>query len=902
MHEQEESNKHTEGLTEKQSAVLAKLLKGQYSPKAERTQIPVRQNHSPAPLSFTQQRLWVLDRLVPGNPFYNLPRAFLLKGEIDIPLFERAIDEIVRRHESLRTVFTMDSGSGEPMQVILPELTIKTGVIDLTGLPPGEQQRETLRLTEAEAAEPFDLETGPLLRATLIHRRRDEHVLMFTMHHIVSDGWSVGIFMRELETLYRAFAAGKPSPLPRPLLQYPDFAVWQRQWMRGDVLEKQLSHWKEILTGKLPVLELPADYPRPAVPTYRGGMLDFELDAAAGAELIRLSRREKCSMFMVLMAAFNVLLYRYTGQEDILTGAPIANRNRSEVEEMIGFFANTLVFRTDLTGKPAFTGLLARVNKATTAAYDNQDLPFEKLVEEFQPDRYMSHTPFFQVMFNYESENRAAAEPGNEKGPGLHIEVYPVHNRTSKFDLWLTMTMQGDVPYGAVEYNTDIFAEHTVTRFINNFKTLLQGIAAGPNQPIHRLPVLTEAEKTELLIDWNDTDIEYDIRCLHHAFRDQAARTPGAPAVVFENTSLTYDELNRQANRLAHRLTAAGVTPGMPVGVYLERSFEMVTGLMGILKAGGAYLPLDPGYPRERLTFMIKDSALTVSVSTGSMAGKLPPFDGQVIRIDEESNEPGCEDDPLIDMTPAGRAYIIYTSGSTGKPKGVVIHHEGISNRLLWMQDAYRLTPADRVLQKTPFSFDVSVWEFFWPLLNGALLVVARPGGHKDSAYLIRLIYEQGITVMHFVPSMLNVFLDDPALQPEKVRTLRLVISSGEALPAEYRDRFFDRFAESTDLFNLYGPTEASVDVTYWGCERDGSRHIVPIGRPIANTRMYILDRDMNPVPTGAHGEIHIAGTNLSRGYLNNPELTDNKFIDAFGDQGGFFEKSPPWTPQKTFI
>jgi amino acid adenylation domain-containing protein len=791
---------------------------------------------------------------VPGSPFYNLPQAFKLTGEIDVSLFEQAVNEIIRRHESLRTIFTMENE--EPVQVILPMLKIKVKTIDFRHLSPSGQEDETVGLMGRESGKPFDLEQGPLVRVSLVHLGKEEHALLLNMHHIIADGWSVNVFLRELDLLYSALSVGNPSFLPEPVLQYADFALWQQDRIQGELLEKQLSYWKELLSGELPILELPVDRQRPAVPTYRGGYQYIELPDTLAAGLIELNRQEDCSMFMTLLAVFNILLYRYSGQDDILVGSPIANRNRAELENMIGFFANTLVLRTDLSGNPTSRELLARVRKVTSNAYDNQDLPFEKLVEEFQPDRYMSHTPFFQVMFNF--GGTAVGKRERKDSPLLQFRPLPVHNKTSKFDLWLTMHQGENKVWGGIEYNTDIFEDGSITRLINHFKMLLKGVTENPDQPISHLPILSEEEK-ELLHRWNDTAVEYDIRCLHHTFEDQVEKTPDNVALV-STAFVSYKELNRKSDQLARHLVQKGVRPDMPVAIYMERSIEMVIGLLGILKAGGAYLPIDPEYPEDRINYMLKDSNAGVLVTTDTLAK---------------------EDEPLTFLSsyllsPANLAYIIYTSGSTGKPRGVMISHEGISNRLQWMQETFQLTPGDRVLQKTPFSFDVSVWEFFWPLLNGAALVLAEPGGHRDSAYLKELIIKEKITTMHFVPSMLNVFLEEPGL--EDTRCLKRVISSGEALPVEYRQRFFERFNGNVELHNLYGPTEASVDVTHWPCSADDIHRTVPIGRPVANTQVYILDKKANPVPIGVHGELHIGGVQLARGYLNNPELTNSKF------------------------
>ena len=843
------------------------------------TTIPRRQVFSPAPLSFSQQRLWIIHQLVPGIPFYNLPSAQRVIGDLNVPVFERCLDEIIRRHESLRTVFCKSSeGNEEPVQVILPELKIKIKYIDLSGLSPSKQEPEILAHASEEAMTPFDLEKGPLLRARLLCLGEHDHALLFTMHHITADTWSQEIFVKELGVLYTAFSAGKPSPLPALPIQYADFALWQRQSLQGEILEKQLSYWKKYL-GDAPVLELPVDRQRPAVQTFQGGMQSVDIPPLLSEKIIALVRMAKCSLFMVLLAAFNVLLQRYSGQEDILVGSPIANRRRMELENLIGFFANTLVFRTDLSGNCSFTELLERVRMVTSGAYDHQDLPFEKLVEEIQPDRYMSHTPLFQVMFVLQNTPKQ-----NVTASSTDITVAPlplVHNKTSKFDLWLSISQWGNELGGLIEYNTDIFDHSTITRLIHHFKTLLAGIVENPGQAIGDLQILSEEEKQQVLIDWNATHRDYPIRCLHHMFEEQVERSPDHIAVVGDASGgkgaflknrpldpqktfyyLTYRQLNEQSNGVAGLLKEKGVEPDTIVAVMMERSIEMVTCLLGILKSGGAYLPIDPEYPQERIDYMLKDSNARIMIGS------------------EEERKSGRAEKDCFASDSSKLAYIIYTSGSTGKPKGVMISHESISNRLQWMQEAYNLTAIDRVLQKTPYSFDVSVWEFFWTLLYGAVLVMAKPGGHKDSTYLSTIIRNEHITTVHFVPSMLQVFLEEPGL--EGIRSLKRVICSGEALPVEYRSRFFERFSTGVELHNLYGPTEASVDVTYWPCDPHDTYRTVPIGRPIANTSIYILDKNGYPAPVGVHGELHIGGIQLARGYLNNPELTAERFNRSY--------------------
>ena len=871
------------GLSALQQAVLSKLLKREapLSEELKGEKIPKREIQSPVALSFAQQRLWILDQMVPGNPFYNIPTAVEFNGKLDIDVFERSLNEVVRRHESLRTIFTTDPETEEPVQVILPELELKIETTDIRGYSHEEKESMVTRALREYAARPFNLEEGPLVRVSLLHVDQDKYLLQYIMHHIISDTWSMEIFTREFSEISACYSRGESSPLPELPLQYADFAVWQRRWLKEGILEKQLSYWRDVLSGELPILELPTDRQRPAVSTYRGNLKYVFIPEHITGPIMELNRKNRCSMFMTLLAAFNVLLYRYSGQEDILVGSPIANRNRAEVENMIGFFANTLVFRTELSGNPSFSQLLARVRKVTTGAYDNQDVPFEKLVEELQPHRYMSHTPFFQVMFVM--QNVPTREADTSAVEDAEIKNLPVYSGSAKFDLWLSLTHYGRTLSGSIEYSTDIFEDSTINRFLEHLETLLTGIGSDPEQLIGDLPLLPGKEKKQILEEWNNTDTPYRLDCLHHSFAEQVKKTPGQIAVIYENSRLSYLELHHRSNRLAHYLLKRGVKVDMAVGVCLERSLDMVIALMGILKAGGAYLPLDPEYPRERLAFMTTDAAIPMMVTNRALHGEFPPFGGETIFMDGDGDsifgtqKKVSRKEPGVEMTIENLAYIIYTSGSTGKPKGAMVPHKGISNRLLWMQEAYRLTSGDRILQKTPFSFDVSVWEFFWPLITGAGLVEARPGGHKDSEYLVKVINEKQVTTIHFVPTMLNVFLEDQGLHT--IRSLKRVICSGEALPLEYQQRFFARFGARVELHNLYGPTEASVDVTSWACLENSSLHTVPIGKPIANTQIYMLNKNLDIVPIGIHGELHIGGIQLARGYLNRPELTEEKFV-----------------------
>ncbi|MBN3890742.1 MAG: non-ribosomal peptide synthase/polyketide synthase [Nostoc sp. JL31] len=823
------------------------------------------------PLSYAQQRLWFLDQLEPNSAFYNIPMALRLVGNLNQPALEQSLLEIIHRHEALRTNFiTVD---GKPSQIIQTQTNWTVSVIDLKYLSTTDQEITSQKLARQLAIEPFDLANGALIRTTLLVLSETEHILLVCMHHVVSDGWSMGVFVQELAALYDAYAQGQPSPLTPLPIQYADFAIWQREWLQGNVLQNQLTYWQQQLVNAPVLLSLPTDRPRPAVQTFAGAYQKFALSAELTGGLIQLSQQQGVTLFMTLLAAFDTLLYRYTGTEDILVGSPIANRDRSEIEGLIGFFVNTLVMRTDLSGNPSFSELLTRVREIAMEAYSHQHLPFEMLVEALQPERDLSHTPLFQVMFTLQNAPLSTVELNQ-----LSVSSTLIEGTTAKFDLTLSMENTATGVVGVWEYSTDLFDASTIERMTGHFVTLLESIIANPQQSISQLPLLTEVEQQQLLVEWNNTQADYPLdKCLHQLFEEQVARTPDAVAVVFENQQLTYQQLNCRANELAHYLQSLGVGADVLVGICLERSIEMVVGLLGILKAGGAYVPLDADYPSDRLSYMLEDAQVRVLLTQQQLKEKLPQYQGQVVYLDTDWQfiSQFSQDNPITTVQDSNLAYVIYTSGSTGKPKGAMNTHLGICNRLLWMQQAYQLTALDCILQKTPFSFDVSVWEFLWPLITGAHLVVAKPGGHKDSAYLVNLILEQQVTHVHFVPSMLQVFLEEPSL--ENCRSLKRVICSGEALPVELQERFFARL--ECELHNLYGPTEAAIDVTYWQCFPNGNLRTVPIGRAIANTQIYILDEHLQPVPVGVAGELHIGGAGLARGYLNRPELTKEKFI-----------------------
>jgi len=843
------------------------------------------QHFNSFPLSYAQERMWFLSQLNPNSAFYNIPAALKLSGNLDITALEQSLYHIVERHEVLRaSILTVN---GQAMQVVSASAGFTLPIVDLSQLPEQQAKRESQRLRLGEASRGFDLQRSPLFRAVLTKLTESEHVIMFTMHHIVSDGWSMGILVREVAQLYDAYTKGKPSPLEKLSIQYTDYAVWQRDQLRGEHLQKLLAYWRGQLEGKSLTFELSNNYPRPPIQNFDGAKYYFMLEGELVAGLRALSRRAGATLFMVLLAGYHALLHRYSGQESICVGVPVAGRARMATESLIGLFVNTVVIPADLRADPCFEDLVGQVKRTVIGAYEHQELPFEKLVEEIQPERDLSRSPLFQVMFAL--QNAPAERLVLE---GLAIKRLDMQPRTSKFDMTLNIAETEESLAGSLEYCTRLLDEKTVIRMVEHFRQLLTSAVENPRVPLSELPLLTVEKESQLLAEWNDSSVEYaKPHCIHRLFESQVERTPDAVAVAFEGRLLTYAEINRKANQLAHYLRARGLGPEKLAGVFMERSLEMVIALLGILKAGGAYVPLDPSYPEERLKQMADGGQISALLTQSHLKQRASQVDAESICLDAdwEMISEYIDTNPVGGAEPDNLAYVIYTSGSTGRPKGVMIAHRAICNRLLWMQDFYGIVPEDRILQKTPFSFDVSVWEFFWPLLNGARLVVARPEGHKDSEYLVRLIIEQRISVLHFVPSMLKAFLQEEDLQ--KCKTLRHVICSGEALTFDLQTRFFRVF--ETELSNLYGPTEAAVDVTYWLCLRDGERKIVPIGRPIANTQIYVLDKHMRPAPVGIPGELYIGGAGVGRGYLGAADLTATKFIpDPFKGAGGRLYKT----------
>jgi amino acid adenylation domain-containing protein/non-ribosomal peptide synthase protein (TIGR01720 family) len=823
------------------------------------------------PLSFAQQRLWFIDQLLPNSSLYNIPIALRIKGPLDRDILDRSLWCVIDRHEALRTVFA--GSDGEAHQVIQPSfgLGLVSGCLDLRDEPHQEDRLQDL--IKEEITKPFKLWEGPLIRGKLICLSEDEHVLVMTLHHIVSDGWSMDIFFREVGYFYGILQEGIESSLESLSIQYGDFSIWQRGWLCGDVLAEQLSYWRDALSGIPDLLPLPTDHPRPRELSYVGSSYRTRLSAEMRRMIESLSQAHGASVFMTLLSVFQILLYRYTGEQDIVVGSPIANRHYKETEDLIGFFVNTLALRTRFRGDESFLDVLGSVIKTTLGAYQHQDVPFEQLVDHLNIRRELNRNPVFQVLFTF--QNAQSSNPFVLRGLDVSPVSFPY--AVAKFDLSIDVYDEGEGFGLEISYAEDLFEESTVIRLMDHFKGLVSSIVKSPHDSIVSYPLVSCGEYDEIVYDWNGTDFAYGSGdTLDGLFESQVLKTPDGIALVYEGVEVSYECLNERSNRLAHYLRGLGVGCDTLVGLCVDRSIEMVVGILGIMKAGGAYVPLDPTYPEERIQFILTDTACPIILTDSSYGGLFHFYEGRLVFLDDSSSldaYPSFNLDKI--SSPQNLAYIIYTSGSTGKPKGVMVAHQGVCNRLSWMQNAYQLTTSDRVIQKTPFSFDVSVWELFWPILVGATEVVAAPNDHKDPTLLSQLIKDQKVSICHFVPSMLDNFLDIDTLS--FCDSLRVVITSGEALSPFLVEKYFSNVRCS--LHNLYGPTEASIDVSHYPCFSDSQALTIPIGRPIWNTQLYILDGGLNPVPVGIGGELYIGGVGLARGYLNRPDLTADRFI-----------------------
>ncbi|MBN3897494.1 MAG: amino acid adenylation domain-containing protein [Nostoc sp. NOS(2021)] len=879
-------------LSPAKKALLEKWKRGKFQANT----IPKRQTSNSIPLSFSQQRLWFIDQLYHNSPFYNISSAFHLTGVLNITALQQSLNEILRRHEVWRTTFRLVNG--EPVQQIAPQLTWDLPIINFEHLFGKDWEPEIKKLAVEEAKKPFNLAKGPLVRATLLRLGEEEHVFLLTIHHIITDGWSIGVFMRELATLYTAFLSNQPSPLPELPIQYADFAGWQRDRLQGEVLATQLNYWKQQLSGELPILQLPVDRPRPAAITFTGAKQYFTFSKTLTDALNQFSQREDATLFMTLLAALNTLLYHYTDQEDILIGSPIANRNRAELEEMLGLFVNTLVLRNNLSGNPSFRDLLHRVRQVTIDAYAHQDLPFEMLVEELQPERDLSRNPLYEVMFVLQNTPVSAQEASS-----LTVRSLQFDSGTAQLDIYLSISESQQGLTGFLEYNTDIFNSATITRFISNFQALLESIVANEEQRISELLPLTDQEREQLLFEWNQQSADYpQDASLHQLFEQQLQHSPESLALISQTEQLTYRQLNQRVNQLAHYLQKQGVTKETLVAICLERSVEMVVGILAVLKAGGAYIPIDPSYPVDRLGFMLSDSQVSLIISHSSLvnsfkqitndkepfrASAVAPQDRTasqmtVIFLDNEWEfiKQESQDNPVSISSGDNLAYIIYTSGSTGTPKGVLGTHRGTVNGLHWLWKTYPFTKEEVCCQKTAISFVDSVWEIFAPLLQGIPTVIIPDAIAKDPQLFIETLAHHKVTRIVLVPSLLRLLLDNYSYLIKNLSHLKLWITSGEALSVKLAQNFRE-VMPSAKLINFYGSSEVSANVTYYDTsllpEQPNS---VPIGRPIDNTQVYVLNSHLQLTPVGVIGELYIGGDGLAKGYLHRPELTQERFIN----------------------
>jgi amino acid adenylation domain-containing protein len=875
-------------------AGLAEVIRSE-GPVGDRSAPPIlpASRDAELPLSFTQERLWFLHQLDPASQAYHVPATLRFRGPFDLRALQDSLTEMVRRHEAFRTTFP--TSQGRPSQRIHQPYLVHLPVVSLEAVPEREREAELRRVIAEQIRQPFDITRLPLVRWTVMRLGAEDHVLLRVEHHLLGDGWSFHLFLGELLALYRAFSAGEPSPLAEPPMQIADFACWQRQWMQGPVAEAQLAYWKTRLAQSPPVLELPSDRPRPAVQTFTGASSRVDLSPPLRAALRRVSRQEGTTLFMTMLAAFLTLLQRYTGQSDVSVGSVVANRRWRETEGMIGPALNTMILRADLSADPTFQELLRRVRDVTLEAYAHQDVPFDKVVEALQPERSSNYTPLTRVMFNFHDARLPSLELGETS---LELTEL-IDNHSAKFDLNLIVLPLSEQCVGSApragddrltvnwEFNTDLFDAATIGRMAEHYQELLEGIATDPGRRVSALPLLTEAERGRLLVEWNATARAYPRdACVHQVFEAQAAETPGAVAVVYRDERLTYRELDRRANRLAHHLQESGVGPEVRVAVALERSVDLVVTLLAVLKAGGAYVPLDPSYPEERLAFMVADARVSVLVTTKRLGRRLSGHGVRLVRLDTDGPRIAAASPECV-ASGAGAeslAYVSYTSGSTGSPKGVAVPHRAVV-RLVRGTSYVRLAPDEVLLQLAPVSFDASTFEIWGALLSGARLAVA-PAHTLSLAELGRTLREHQVTTLWLTAGLFRRMVDE---QLEDLRGVRQLLAGGDVLSVPHVRRVLGELP-ACRLVNGYGPTEATTFSCCYPAPRPlpGSCDSLPIGGPIANTRVYVLDRYLSPVPTGVPGELYIGGDGLARGYLGRPALTAERFVpDPFGAEPG---------------
>ena len=864
---------------------LLKLLLQKKGISLKTNTIPLRDKFQPVPLSFSQERFWFLYQLEDKGYTYNMPFRFQIDGNLDVEVLRQALETIMQRHEVLHTSF--QEFDQIPLQIIHPDMTLDLPFVDLQPLSSAQQSQELARLTNEEIYTPFDLTQAPLMRPFVVKLRENSYILFLSLHHSVFDGWSMKVFLKELSTLYQAFLKQEANPLPDLPIQYGDFAVWQRQQLQGDKLTTKLNYWKQQLTEIPPLLEIPTDKPRPPIQTFQGNSCKFKINSELSQQIKTITQKSTATLNMTLLTAFNILLYRYSRQEDIVIGIPSGNRQFPEIEPLIGCFINTLPIRTQFKENLSFKSLLNQVKQVVLEAYEHQDLPLEKVVEAVNPERNMSYSPLFQVMFSWEDmlhiDNFSIAD--------LKLTPVTMNALIAQFDLTLAMQETAEGLVGSFDYNCALFNQDTIERLAGNFVTLLEAIANNPQQPIAQLPLLTENQRKQILVDWNATETEYpkDL-CLNQLFEKQVKQNPDAIAVVFENQSLTYQQLNIQANKLSHYLQSMGVKPETLVGIYLERSLSMIVALLAVLKAGGAYVPLDPDYPIQRLAYIAEDSQCSVLITQQTLLNSLPIPGVNVIVLDAETHVLTTQnsDNPVSEVKPKNLACLLYTSGSTGQPKGVMLTHEALVNHSSAISEVFGLTSCDRVLQFASLAFDVAAEEIFPTWLKGATVVLKPAQMFPDLASFANFIAEQKLTVLNITPAYWHEWAVAVSKSDATVpSSLRLIAVGGDAVLPEtvtlwqqVETRHSTSVRNQVSCLNVYGPTEASVTAVVHDLLTPSEQiNSVLIGRPIANTQIYILDRHLQPVPVGVIGELHIGGVRLARGYFNRPELTAEKFL-----------------------
>ncbi|OME00565.1 hypothetical protein BSK54_15895, partial [Paenibacillus odorifer] len=828
-----------------------------------------RQVKGDVPLSYAQQRLWFLQQLEPESPAYNCPFIYKIKGDLQYELLELALNEMIHRHESLRTYYPIVGQ--EPAQRVLPSMPLLIQKIDFTEVSKNEREGSALSWAQEQARIPFNLENPPLLRAALIKLEDNLNWFILVKHHIITDGWSMQIFTKQLKIFYEQLIQKQGIKFTEPVIQYSDFSEWQNRCFHEKRFAGQKMYWENKLRNVADKLELPLDYKRPAIQNFSGSQCKFSIPKPLVNLLQGLCKETDTTLFMALLTAWYAVMYRYSGQEDIVIGAPIANRNRSDLEEVLGFFVNTLPLRLNVTREGTFRSLLLQVREITLEAYANQDIPFEHIIEAIGIERNMSYNPLFQVMFVLQSEEVRSWTVGNTDWVQEDID-----NQTAKFDLNLEIISTSTGLEGRLVYNTNLYDFKTVSRMTEHFQMLLSGAVMSPDICVSTLPLLTEWEQKKLLL-LNSTERNYPLDlCLADLIERQVAKTPDQIAVINHNNNLTFHELNVEANKLAHRLQQMGASSNTLIGLYMERSLEMVIAMLAIVKSGAAYVPIDPTYPSERVENILKDAAIKILLTDRKVIGDMKYNINLILYLDEERMIPheGQEANPMRESGSDRLAYVMYTSGTTGQPKGVMISHRAICNRLHWMKEEYSVSETDTIFHKTPISFDVSVWEVFLPLMTGAKLIISTPGGHKDTQYMVRMILLHRVTMIHFIPSMLQLMLDEADFS--NCTSLKFVFSGGETLPYELLERLLEKLP--AEIHNRYGPTEISINATYWPSERNKNK-IVKIGKPLANTQVYVLDANREMVPIGVPGELFVGGTSLAEGYLHRQDLTDEKFI-----------------------